>query len=124
MRELALDPRRYTDLHADLLDSRRTTDALRSHWYVLPLAALLHATARGTTGIVDLHVDSTQQLIELTSQRPVIVHSPTPADATLTLPATIAEAILTAQTTLSEALAAGNATLAGSGVLVEALGSR
>jgi hypothetical protein len=72
---------------------------------------------------VDLRVDSTQQLIELTPQRPVVVHTPTPADATLTLPATVAEAILTTETTLAEALAAGNATLAGEGVLAEALSS-
>jgi DNA-binding HxlR family transcriptional regulator len=178
VRELALGPRRYTDLHADLpgistdvlaarlkeleadgivvrrqvahswmydltprgtelipvltalatwgtalLDTQRTTDALRSHWYVLPLAALLHATARGTTGIVDLRVDSTQQLIELTPQRPVVVDTPTPADATLALPATVAEAILTTETTLAEALATGNATLSGSGDLAEALSS-
>ena len=87
-----------------LLAAHEETDAVRHHWYLLPLAALV----RDLGGVVELRVEGSSCRIQLESM--TVVPDATP-DAVITVPVKTADELLAGRTTFAEAAADGQVTV-------------
>lgn len=179
VRELALGPRRYTDLHADLpgistdvlaarlkdmeangLVTRRRlsvpvwvyeltprghelvpvlaglaswgsallseadpTDALRGHWFAIPLATALRQAAGGATGTVRVLLDEHGWNLLIGPGGVTFIGEDTEPDATVRLDTATAAALARGDTRLPDAVAHGEVTVKGDSALSWALGT-
>lgn len=87
-----------------LLAAHQETDAVRHHWYLLPLAAVV----RDMGGVVELRVEGSSCRIQLESM--TVVPDETP-DAVITVPPKIADELLAGRTTFAAAVADGLVTV-------------
>nr|WP_145486419.1 MULTISPECIES: helix-turn-helix domain-containing protein [Streptomyces] len=112
------------------LGERRPTDAVRAHWFALPLLRALEGL--GVRGLVevrleegDFHVRAGKEPTgkEPTDTAPVYGDgpAPTPADACLTLTTPVSEAVARGTLSLLAALRAGDITVEGEGPVAKAL---
>lgn len=180
VRELALGPRRYTDLHADLpgistdvlaarlkdmeanglvirrrlsvpvwvyeltprghelvpvlaglaswgaallSDDADPTDALRGHWFAIPVATALRQAAAGTTGTVRVRVDEHGWCLRIGADDVAFLDDEnTPDDAALVrLGTATAAALARGDTRLDKAIANGDVLVEGRSALAAAL---
>ncbi|GAA1617324.1 helix-turn-helix domain-containing protein [Kribbella karoonensis] len=84
-----------------LLAAHQETDAVRHHWYLLPLAALV----RELGGVVELRVEGSSCRVDLESMAVVPEAEP---DAVVTIAAKIADELLAGRTTLATAIDDGH----------------
>ncbi|MFF8403542.1 winged helix-turn-helix transcriptional regulator [Streptomyces sp. NPDC015684] len=101
------------------LGERRPTDAVRAHWFALPLLRALEGE-----GVVEVHLDEGDfHLFVGAEEGPVYGDGPAPAgfDARLALDAATCEAIARGQAHLPEAVRDGRVTVTGDGTLAKAL---
>ncbi|MFJ3811277.1 winged helix-turn-helix transcriptional regulator [Streptomyces sp. NPDC090073] len=101
------------------LGERRPTDAVRAHWFALPLLRALEGE-----GVVEVHLDEGDFHVFVGAEEgPVYGDGPAPAgfDARLALDAATCEAIARGQAHLPEAVRDGRVTVTGDGTLAKAL---
>ncbi|MFY4717161.1 winged helix-turn-helix transcriptional regulator [Streptomyces sp. LaBMicrA B280] len=107
------------------LGERRPTDAVRAHWFALPLLRALEGL--GVAGLVEVHLEEGDFHVraggEPAPAAPVYGDgpAPTPADARLTLPTPVSEDVARGTLPLLEALRAGQVTVEGEGPVAKAL---
>ncbi|MEW2619285.1 winged helix-turn-helix transcriptional regulator [Streptomyces sp. NPDC048106] len=107
------------------LGDRRPTDAVRAHWFALPLLRAL--AGLGVQGLVEVHVEEgdfhVRAGLDPAATAPVYGDGPAPAsaDARLTLTAAACEALARGTLSLLEALRAGQVTVTGEGPVAKAL---
>ncbi|MFH9942105.1 winged helix-turn-helix transcriptional regulator [Streptomyces murinus] len=112
------------------LGERRPTDAVRAHWFALPLLRALEGL--GVRGLVEVHLDEGDFHVRAgrepadsapADSAPVYGDgpAPTPADARLTLTTPVSEAVARGTLPLLEALRAGQVTVEGEGPVAKAL---
>ena len=107
---------------SNLLDGKQPTDALRSHWLVIPMAHLLQQTASGHLGVVELRVDGACCYVRLGADATTLAYDNlAEPDAVLTLNAETAADLASARTTIGEALTEGHLDVSGASALAEAL---
>ncbi|MGM9337007.1 winged helix-turn-helix transcriptional regulator [Streptomyces murinus] len=127
------------------LGERRPTDAVRAHWFALPLLRALEGL--GVRGLIEVHLDEGDFHVRAgrepadsapADSAPVYAApvyaapvyaapvygdgpAPTPADARLTLTTPVSEAVARGTLPLLEALRAGQVTVEGEGPVAKAL---
>lgn len=117
------------------LGERRPTDAVRAHWFALPLLRALEGL--GVRGLIEVHLDEGDFHVRAgrepadsapADSTPVYAApvygdgpAPTPADARLTLTTPVSEAVARGTLPLLEALRAGQVTVEGEGPVAKAL---
>jgi DNA-binding HxlR family transcriptional regulator len=105
------------------LGERRPTDAVRAHWFALPLLRSLREAGAGE-GIVEVGLEEGEFHLRVGAQEgPVYGDGPAPAgaDARLVMDAAACEAVARGETGLPEAVRAGRVTVTGEGALAKAL---
>src|SRR6266581_1206096 len=123
VRELLAGPRRYTDLHADL--PAVSTDALRAHWFALPLLRELADLAIPCEGVVDIRLDEGTFHVLINGTGPAYAHGPAAhADARLTMGARACLAVSRGHASLPEMIKKGEVGIDGDGPLARALRSQ
>lgn len=106
----------------DLLNGKEPTDALRAHWFAIPLASLLQRAASGHSGVAELLLDGTHCQVRLGAGALTLAYGePAEPDAVLMLSAETAADLVSARTTLGEALASGHLDISGESALAGAL---
>jgi len=107
---------------APLLAERRPTDAVRAHWFALPLLRSLEGLG---DGIVQVRLDEGEFYVRLgaTDDGPVYGEGPAPEepDARLSLDTGTCTALGRGELTLPDAVRAGRIAVAGEGPLAKAL---
>ncbi|AOR31333.1 transcriptional regulator [Streptomyces fodineus] len=101
------------------LGERRPTDAVRAHWFALPLLRALEGE-----GIVEVRLEEGDFHLRAGAEEgPVYGEGPAPAepDARLTMDAATCEAVARGELALTDAVRAGRATVTGDGALAKAL---
>ncbi|MGW4563867.1 winged helix-turn-helix transcriptional regulator [Streptomyces sp. NPDC004561] len=101
------------------LGERRPTDAVRAHWFALPLLRALEGE-----GLVEVRLEEGEFHLRAGSQDgPVYGDGPAPAepDARLVMDATTCEAVARGETSLPEAVRDGRLTVTGDGTLAKSL---
>ncbi|GHE01123.1 winged helix-turn-helix transcriptional regulator [Streptomyces alanosinicus] len=101
------------------LGERRPTDAVRAHWFALPLLRGLDGQ-----GLVEVRLEEGDFHLRVgAEQGPVYGDGPAPgeADARLTLDAATCAAVATGELDLTEAVRLGRVTVTGDGTLAKAL---
>ncbi|MER7972541.1 MULTISPECIES: winged helix-turn-helix transcriptional regulator [unclassified Streptomyces] len=101
------------------LGERRPTDAVRAHWFALPLLRLLE-----NPGLVEVRLDEGDFHLHAGAEEgPVYGEGPAPAepDARLTLDSATCEAVSRGETALLDAVRDGRITVTGDGPLAKAL---
>ncbi|GGU86226.1 transcriptional regulator [Streptomyces filipinensis] len=101
------------------LGERRPTDAVRAHWFALPLLRALEGE-----GIVAVQLEEGEFYLRVGAQEgPVYGDGPAPgaADARLALDAAVCEAVARGELTLADAVRSGRVTVSGEGTLAKAL---
>ncbi|MGW3209690.1 winged helix-turn-helix transcriptional regulator [Streptomyces sp. NPDC001135] len=101
------------------LGERRPTDAVRAHWFALPLLRALEGE-----GTVEVRLPEGEFHLRVGAEEgPVYGDGPAPggADARLVLDAVTCEAVARGELTLPEAVRAGRVTVTGDGTLAKAL---
>ncbi|PKW10853.1 transcriptional regulator, HxlR family [Streptomyces sp. 1222.5] len=101
------------------LGERRPTDAVRAHWFALPLLRALEGE-----GVVEVHLEEGDfHLFVGAEEGPVYGDGAAPAgpDARLALDAATAEAIARGEARLPDAVRDGRVTVTGDGTLAKAL---
>ncbi|MET9440446.1 winged helix-turn-helix transcriptional regulator [Streptomyces sp. NPDC006610] len=101
------------------LGERRPTDALRAHWFALPLLRLLEGE-----GLVEVRLDEGDFHLYVGAQDgPVYGAGPAPAepDARLVLDTGAVTAVASGELSLAEAVRAGRVTVTGDGTVAKAL---
>ncbi|MPY78944.1 MAG: transcriptional regulator [Actinophytocola sp.] len=177
VRELAVGPRRYTDLHADLpgistdvlaarlkdmeanglvvrrklsvpvwvyeltprgrelapvlaglaswgsalLGDSDPTDALRGHWFAIPVATALRRAADGATGTVRVRVDEHGWCLRIDADDVTFLDVEGTTDAVVRLSTATAAAIARGDTRLDKAAANGDVLVEGNSALAAAL---
>lgn len=107
---------------SDLLNGRQPTDAVRSHWFALPLAWRLQQAVPGCRGVLELRVDSARYAVRLGPGSPALAQDyGSEADAVLSLSTETAADLASARTTVAAALAAGHLAVRGESALAAAL---
>lgn len=108
------------------LGERRPTDAVRAHWFALPLLRHLEETAGGTAGLVEVRLD--EGVFHLCAgaadgEDPVYGDGPAPRepDARLVMDTATCTALTRGETDLAAAVRAGRATVTGEGAVAKAL---
>ncbi|MYR91788.1 transcriptional regulator [Streptomyces sp. SID685] len=117
------------------LGERRPTDAVRAHWFALPLLRAL--AGLGVRGLVEVHLEEGDFHVRAGGEpgdsapadsKPVYAApvygdgpAPTPADARLILTTPVSEAVARGTLPLLEALRAGQVTVEGEGPVAKAL---
>jgi DNA-binding HxlR family transcriptional regulator len=102
-----------------LLTGPRPTDAVRAHWYAVPLMRQLPAVP----GVLEVHLDEGVFHLTRDAEGPRYADGPAERpDAQLTLDAETGSALARGNTSLPDAVASGRARLRGDGPLVRALG--
>ncbi|MEG3626823.1 winged helix-turn-helix transcriptional regulator [Streptomyces poriticola] len=102
------------------LGERRPTDALRAHWFALPLLRCL----AGETGLVEVRLEEGDfHLYAGAADRPVYGDGPAPEepDARLALDAATCAAVARGELGLADAVRDGRAEVTGDGALAKAL---
>jgi DNA-binding HxlR family transcriptional regulator len=108
---------------AHALGERRPTDAVRAHWFALPLLRGLDAAGAGE-GLVEVHLDEGRFHVWLgAGDGPLYGDgvAPREPDARLTLDTATCEALNRGTSTLLDALRGGGVDVAGDGTLAKAL---
>ncbi|MGW1807660.1 winged helix-turn-helix transcriptional regulator [Streptomyces sp. NPDC002078] len=101
------------------LGERRPTDAVRAHWFALPLLRGLHGE-----GLVEVRLEEGDFHLRVGAEEgPVYGDGPAPGepDARLTMDAATCEAVARGESGLAEAVRAGRVTVTGDGTLAKAL---
>ncbi|WBO62958.1 winged helix-turn-helix transcriptional regulator [Streptomyces camelliae] len=101
------------------LGERRPTDAVRAHWFALPLLRALEGE-----GLVEVRLEEGEFHLRVGGQEgPVYGDGPAPgeADARLVLDAATCEAVARGELSLPDAVRAGRVTVTGEGTLAKAL---
>ncbi|MEU6667511.1 winged helix-turn-helix transcriptional regulator [Streptomyces sp. NPDC046727] len=101
------------------LGERRPTDAVRAHWFALPLLRALDGE-----GVVEVHLEEGDFHLHVgAADGPVYGDGPAPgeADARLVLDAETCEAVARGESTLLDAVRSGRVTVTGEGTLAKAL---
>ncbi|MBP2350631.1 DNA-binding HxlR family transcriptional regulator [Kribbella aluminosa] len=101
-----------------LLAAHQETDAVRHHWYLLPLAALVRDAAAGAGGVVELRVEGSSCRLQLASMTVVPDEAP---DVVVTITPKIADELLAGRTTLAAAITDGQVLVEGSGPVADRL---
>ncbi|MFG2606034.1 winged helix-turn-helix transcriptional regulator [Streptomyces sp. NPDC048514] len=104
---------------AGYLGERRPTDAVRAHWFALPLLRALEGE-----GLVEVGLDEGEFHIRVGAEEgPVYGDGPAPgaADARLDLDAVTCAAVSRGELTLADAVRAGRVTVTGEGTLAKSL---
>lgn len=105
------------------LGERRPTDAVRAHWFALPLLRALE----GETGLVEVHLEEGRFHLRAGALTgPVHGDGPAPEepDARLTLDTGTCTAISRGELSLADAVRAGRVEVSGEGTLAKALRER
>jgi DNA-binding HxlR family transcriptional regulator len=106
---------------ADLAE-RRPTDALRAHWFAIPLLRQLAELAAPNEGIVDIRLDGGMFHVLIDAAGHSYAHGPAERpDAGLTLDMDTCLAVTQGEATLHEMIKTGQATVAGDSALATAL---
>ena len=104
------------------LGERRPTDALRAHWFAIPLLRQLAELAGPCEGAVDIQLDEGTFHILINGAGPAYGHGPAEhPGAQLTLDADACLAVATDRGSLREMIKKGQIGVAGDGPLAEAL---
>jgi DNA-binding HxlR family transcriptional regulator len=104
------------------LAERRPTDALRAHWFAIPLLQQVAELAASCEGTVDVQLDEGTFHIVLNGAGPSYAHGPAEhADARLVLDADACLAVSRGQPSLAELIKKGQAGVDGGGPLAHAL---
>lgn len=106
------------------LGERRPTDALRAHWFALPLLRGLDGAGTGSGGLVEVRLDEGHfHLYVGTEGGSVYGDGPAPGepDARLTLDADICTAVAQGELSVLDAVRAGRIAVSGEGTLAKAL---
>lgn len=101
------------------LGERRPTDAVRAHWFALPLLRALEGR-----GLVEVALDEGNFHLRVGAEEgPVYGDGPAPgeADARLELDAATCESVARGEVTLADAVRAGRVTVTGDGTLAKGL---
>ncbi|MEU6511668.1 helix-turn-helix domain-containing protein [Streptomyces sp. NPDC046942] len=101
------------------LGERRPTDAVRAHWFALPLLRALEGE-----GLVEVRLEEGEFHLRVGAQEgPVYGDGPAPgeADARLVLDAATCEAVARRELSLPDAVRTGRVTVTGEGTLAKAL---
>ncbi|MFD5794823.1 winged helix-turn-helix transcriptional regulator [Streptomyces diastatochromogenes] len=101
------------------LGERRPTDAVRAHWFALPLLRALPGE-----GIVEVRLEEGEFHLHAGAEEgPVYGDGPAPgaADARLVMDAGTCEAVARGEMTLTDAVRAGRVTVTGEGTVAKAL---
>ncbi|MFF4714379.1 winged helix-turn-helix transcriptional regulator [Streptomyces eurythermus] len=101
------------------LGERRPTDAVRAHWFALPLLRALEGE-----GILEVHLEEGEFHLHVGAEEgPVYGDGPAPgpADARLVMDAATCEAVARGELALSDAVRDGRVTVTGEGTLAKAL---
>ncbi|MGW2522767.1 winged helix-turn-helix transcriptional regulator [Streptomyces sp. NPDC001617] len=104
------------------LDERRPTDALRAHWFALPLLRSLEGSAG--EGLVEVRLEEGDfHLCVGAEEGPVYGYGPAPGEpeARLALDADTCTAISRGELSMTEAVREGRVTVTGDGTLAKAL---
>ncbi|MFF2849081.1 winged helix-turn-helix transcriptional regulator [Streptomyces sp. NPDC058001] len=108
---------------APALADRRPTDAVRAHWFALPLRRAL--TGLGSTGVVDVRLDEGEFHVRVGADEPYAVYgdgcAPEEPDARLVLDTGTCVAVGRGDLTLEEAVRAGRVEVMGEGELAKVL---
>ncbi|MGW6155159.1 winged helix-turn-helix transcriptional regulator [Streptomyces sp. NPDC055144] len=109
---------------APALDERRPTDAVRAHWFALPL--LSHLERLGGEGVVEVRLDEGEFHVRVGgsgADGPVYGEGPVAGepDARLVLGTETCVAVVRGELTLEEAARAGQVAVSGDGALAKAL---
>ncbi|MET9109750.1 winged helix-turn-helix transcriptional regulator [Streptomyces zhihengii] len=105
---------------APALAERRATDAVRAHWFAIPLLGVLGATAAGRSGTVEVRIDEGVFHLRLSADAPPS-YGDGPADApaaVLTLATETCTALAGGEITPAEAVRTGRITVEGDAALV------
>lgn len=108
---------------APALDERRPTDAVRAHWFALPLLRGLRALGAGD-GLVEVHLDEGRFHVRLGAEDAPPYgdgNAPGEPDARLTLDTPTCEAVSRGEATLLDVLQEGRAEVTGDGPLAKEL---
>jgi DNA-binding HxlR family transcriptional regulator len=105
------------------LDERRPTDAVRAHWFAVPLLRVLSGpSGPQQTGVVDVRLDEGVFHIRLGAGEPVYGEGPAEnADARLALDADTCRALSAGTLTVGDGVREGRIEVAGDGTLAKAL---
>lgn len=111
---------------APALAERRPTDAVRAHWFALPLLRALRGPGGpAATGVLDVHLDEGEFHVrtgEVTAGEPVYGDGPADrADARIALDAELCLALGRGEPTLAEAVGDGRIEVSGDGALAREL---
>ncbi|WP_459739119.1 winged helix-turn-helix transcriptional regulator [Streptomyces sp. E-15] len=101
------------------LGERRPTDAVRAHWFALPLLRALEGE-----GVVEVHLEEGDFHLNVGAEEgPVYGDGPAPgaADARLSMDAATCESIARGESALPDAVRDGRVTVTGDGALAKAL---
>nr|BFE77483.1 helix-turn-helix domain-containing protein [Planobispora longispora] len=115
------------DWGAPALAERRPTDAVRAHWFAVPLMRLLSLSARGRSGVVEVTLEEGAFHVRLGEADPGEAgpsYGDGPArdaDLRLAMDAGTCLAIVQGARTLADAVADGSVRLTGQGPLADAL---
>ncbi|MBX7549204.1 winged helix-turn-helix transcriptional regulator [Streptomyces sp. tea 10] len=105
------------------LGERRPTDAVRAHWFALPLLRALREGSAGET-IVEVGLEEGEFHLRVGAQEGSVYGdgpAPAEADARLVMDAATCEAVARGESTLPDAVRAGRVTVTGEGTLAKAL---
>ncbi|MFI1733779.1 winged helix-turn-helix transcriptional regulator [Streptomyces acidicola] len=108
---------------APLLGERRATDAVRAHWFALPLSRVLRDAGAGT-GLVEVRLEEGEfHLWAGAEEGPVYGDGPAPKepDARLSFDAAACEAVARGELSLPEAVREGRVEVLGEGALAKEL---
>jgi DNA-binding HxlR family transcriptional regulator len=103
------------------LGERRPTDAVRAHWFALPLLRALDVEGQG---VVEVRLEEGDFHLRIGAEEgPVYGDGPAPAepDARLTMDATTCEAVARGKLPLTDAVRTDRVTVTGDGTLAKAL---
>ncbi|MFI7272650.1 winged helix-turn-helix transcriptional regulator [Streptomyces sp. NPDC049879] len=108
------------------LGPQAPTDAVRAHWFALPLLARLAPLTGDESGVLDITLPDGTFHLRLGTLPPGTPlygrgHSPTTADASLTLDTTTCLSLTDGTLSPTEALTTGTLTVTGEGPLAESL---
>ena len=104
------------------LAQRRPTDALRAHWFAIPLMRRIAELAAPCAGVVEVRLDEGTFHILLNDSTPAYAHGPAEQpDAQLIMDARSCLALTQGAAPLSEMIKKGEASVAGDSPLADAL---
>lgn len=103
-----------------LLAEHLSTDAVRHHWYLLPLAEILRRAAGGVDGVVELQVEGSNCRLRFESWRATVVPDEAP-EAVVTVSQKVADELLAGRLAWADAVADGQVAVDGSSAVATQL---